>query len=865
MLGLKTRLLLTIGTVFLTAFGILSFIDYQDTRREITQALLNEARAIRGMMAATRRVYRHQFMISGLPVNENTLGFLPAHALGRISKEFTNGITSGLSFNNVSDRPRNPELQADKIEMEAIRHFRDNPGQQERMVPFTTAEGKSFYHFSSPIWITKDCLECHGKPEDAPAGIRELYDASYHYQLGDLKGILSIKLPTEELERHAINQVWNSSLNYLLGFFCTFLAVFLLIRHTVLNRMAALTSATARLAGGDFTTRVPVTGRDEIAQVSTAFNSMTEAIAIRTRNLQESKLAIREKQQFLQTVIDGMIDPLIVIHRNYQVTMMNKAARASLPADTPADKTWYCYEVSHGRDTPCTGIDYPCPLRQVLKSGAPVTLIHKHQNAEHGTRLLELDASPYWERDGTLMGIIETARDITDQLTTERQLRENEERLTYLAQHDALTGLPNRLLFHDRLEHAMHKAHRSSQLVAVLFLDLDRFKNINDGLGHDVGDGMLKEVSARLQRAMREDDTVARLGGDEFVIILEELSDPGSAAMVASKCLEAISRKMVINGIEIFPTVSIGITLFPDDETSVDGLMKCADTAMYRAKDAGRNCFQFYTRDMNDQTIQMLLLEGSLRNALSNDQLCLFYQPKFDLAGNRLTGMEALIRWNHPEKGIIPPADFIPLAEDTGMIIEIGEWVIDRACRQMKAWQIFGIEHLHVAVNISARHFNPIILDTIAKSLSDNQLEPHFLELEITESVLMDNADSAVKILTKLREMGIALSIDDFGTGYSSLSYLKRFPIASLKIDSSFVKDMTNDGNDAAIVSSIVALAKNMDLQVTAEGVETAGQLEYLKRLGCDYGQGYLLGRPVPAEAFEQLYLRPDAAVLYRR
>jgi len=858
--GLKTRLLLTIGTVFLVAFGILTVIDYQDTRKEIAQALLNEARSMRGMMTATRRVYRHQFMISGLPLNENTVGFLPAHALSRISKEFSNWVTSGLSFNNVSDRPRNPNLQADRIEMEAIRHFRNNPGQQERMVPFTTAEGKSFYHFSSPIWITKDCLECHGKPEDAPPGIRELYTASYDYQLGDLKGILSIKLPTEELERRAINQVWNSSLNYLFGFFCTFLAVFLLIRHTVLNRITALTSATQQLAAGNYATRVPVTGRDEITRVGAAFNSMTEAIAIRTHHLEKSKLAIREKQQFLQTVIDGIIDPLIVIRRDYQVMMMNKAARANLPADAPANKTYHCYQVSHGRDTPCSGVDHPCPLNQVVESGAPVTLIHEHQHATYGTRLFELDASPYWEGDDNLMGIIETARDITDRLTTEQQLRENEARLTHLAQHDTLTGLPNRLLFHDRLEHAMHKARRTGHLVAVLFLDLDRFKNINDGLGHDVGDGMLKEVSARLQRAMREDDTVARLGGDEFVIILEELSDPGSAATVASKCLEALSRKMVVKGIEIFPTVSIGITLFPDDETSVDGLMKCADTAMYRAKDAGRNCFQFYTRNMNDQTIKMLLLEGSLRHALADNQLCLFYQPKYDMSNNRLIGMEALIRWDHPEKGMISPADFIPLAEDTGIIIEIGEWVIDRACRQIKAWQTFGIDHLHVAVNISARHFNPTILETIAKALDENQLAPRFLELEITESVLMNNVDSAVKILMQLRDMGISLSIDDFGTGYSSLNYLKRFPIASLKIDRSFVKDMTNDRNDAAIVSSIVALAKNMDLQVTAEGVETASQLELLKGLGCDYGQGFLLGRPVPADEFARRHLYPASA-----
>ncbi len=983
MLDLKSKLLITIGTVFLIAFGILTYIDYQETRAEIAEALLNEARSIRGMMTATRRVYRHQFMISGLPLNEDTIGFLPAHALSRISTEFSNRVTSGLSFNNVSDKPRNPALMADKVELQAIQFFRTHPDQRERMTPFTTDEGKSFYHFSTPLWITKDCLKCHGKREDAPPSIQKMYDTAYDYKLGDLRGILSIKLPAEELERRALKQVWNSGLNYLLGFLCTLLAVFLLLKRTVLNRISALTAATSRLASGDYDTRLVTHGADEITRVSSAFNSMAEAIASRTRHLEESEQrtrsivdaaaegilliddsgivlesnpaasvifgesklsligkpltqlipdralsgdlktlkqlaktqtagpnsqqpieangrrgdgisiqleltispvlirdqhlylcmvqnismrkqaeqAVQDKQQFLQSVIDGVVDPIMVIRHDYQIIMMNRAARNRLPSDAPPERIYHCYEVSHNRGTPCSGDAYPCPLSLVMASKQPVTLMHEHHCKTHGARLFELNTSPFWEPEGTLTGVIQISKDITDRLKTEQQLKDNEERLHHQAQHDALTGLPNRLLFHDRLEHAMHKAHRTHQQVAVLFLDLDRFKNINDGLGHDVGDGMLKEVADRLQSAIREDDTVARLGGDEFVIILEELTDPGSAASVASKCLNTLSQKMVIKGIEIFPTVSIGISLFPGDEITVDGLMKCADTAMYRAKDAGRNSFQFYTRDMNDQTIKMLLLEGSLRHALSDNQLRLFYQPKFDLIHNRLIGMEALIRWQHPEKGMISPADFIPLAEETGMIIAIGEWVINQACRQIKQWQAFGIDQLHVAVNISARHFNPLILDTIAQALRDNKLAPHFLELEITESVLMDNADSAVEILTQLREMGISLSIDDFGTGYSSLSYLKRFPIASLKIDRSFVMDVTHDSNDAAIVSSIVALAKSMDLQVTAEGVETAQQLEFIKQLGCDFGQGYLLGRPVPADEFEQRYLQPALVI----
>ncbi|MCW8945290.1 MAG: EAL domain-containing protein [Sedimenticola sp.] len=977
MLDLKSKLLITIGTVFLLSFGILTYLDYQNTRKEIVSELVSEARLIRGMMAATRRVYRHQFMISGIPLNDKTVGLLPAHALSRISEEFRQSITSGLSFNNVSDRPRNPDLLADAIEMEAIQYFRRNADTDERMVPFT-AKGKPFYHFASPIWVTKDCLLCHGKLEDAPDSIRALYKNAYEYKLGELRGILSIKLPAEEMESRAMKQVWNSSLSYFFGFIVTFFAVFLLIKQTILTRITRLTKATTELAGGNYSTRLHSRGIDEIAQVSAAFNVMAEAIENRTYDLEESEQrtraiveaagdgillidsegligdanpaagrifgfaiktligkplslllpneislsnreglkqlfcqtewspfkqerievtgqhrdgsllpidlimspvqihdtqfylamvqdisirkeaehAIQQKQEFLQSVIDGVIDPIMVIRSDYRIIMMNQAARKNLPDKNTPDENHYCYQVSHDRDTPCSGADHPCPLKEVMDTGKPVTLVHEHQHAAHGSRLFELDASPYWGSNGKLTGIIEISKDITERLATERQLRENEAQLRHQAHHDALTGLPNRVLFHDRLDHAMRKAHRVNRLVAVLFLDLDRFKNINDGLGHDVGDGMLKEVAVRLQKAIRGDDTVARLGGDEFVIILEEILDPGSAAAVATKCLKSISKKMVIKGIEIFPTVSIGISLFPDDDVSVDGLMKCADAAMYRAKDAGRNTFQFYTSDMNDQTIRLLLLEGSLRHALDEEQLQLYYQPKFDISNRKLIGMEALIRWHHPEKGLISPADFIPLAEDTGMIVAIGEWVIKTACKQLALWRKAEFNRLHIAVNISARHFNKSLLKTIARELSTNNLSPDLLELEITESVLMDNADAAVKTLTQIRDMGISLAIDDFGTGYSSLSYLKRFPISSLKIDQSFVKDVIEDNNDAAIVSSIVALAKNMDLMVTAEGVETEAQLAFIKQLGCDYGQGYLLGRPVPVDEFESRYMK---------
>jgi diguanylate cyclase (GGDEF)-like protein/PAS domain S-box-containing protein len=429
-----------------------------------------------------------------------------------------------------------------------------------------------------------------------------------------------------------------------------------------------------------------------------------------------------------------------------------------------------------------------------------------------------------------------------------------ESELEFQTNRDALTGLANRNLLRDRLSQAISYAYRYNHPIWVLFVDLDRFKFVNDTLGHQAGDGLLKAVAARLQAAVRETDTVARLGSDEFVLILPERTDAGLSTGIVQRIMDAVAQPLTIEGHEFFISSSVGVAVYPADGEIPEDLLKHADIAMYRAKETGRNNFQFYTPAMNERALERLRLEGDLRNALEREEFVLYYQPQVDLHTHEIVGVEALIRWQHPELGMVPPARFIALAEETGLIVPIGAWVIRTACRQNKAWQLAGLGHLRVAVNLSARQFaQHDLVESIAQALSEAGLAPEYLEIELTESLVMADVDRAICILRELKALGVKLSIDDFGTGYSSLSYLKRFPIDVLKIDRSFVNDITIDPDDAAIVVSIISLAHSLRLQVIAEGVETEPQLAYLRQHGCDQMQGYFFSRPVAADLFAQM------------
>ncbi len=428
--------------------------------------------------------------------------------------------------------------------------------------------------------------------------------------------------------------------------------------------------------------------------------------------------------------------------------------------------------------------------------------------------------------------------------------RRADERIVHMAHHDALTGLPNRALLADRVRQAIARANRSGGKLALLFLDLDRFKNINDSLGHAVGDQLLTAVAARLTASRREVDTVARLGGDEFIISLPDIGGASDAASVAQRILADLAGPFAIAGHDLHADASIGIAIYPGDGDTAETLVRNADTAMYHAKESGRANYQFFGAQMTERVRRRLSTETNLRGALERGEFMLHYQPLVDLAAARIVGAEALVRWPQPDNRLVSPSEFIPVAEDTGLIVALGEWVLREACARAHGWQSLH-PGLRIAVNLSARQFRQRDLaDMIERVLNETRLAPDLLELELTEGMLMQHAQETVNILGRLDEIGVGLAIDDFGTGYSSLSYLKRFPIHALKIDRSFVRDIGTDPNDAAIVTAIVAMARSLDLGVTAEGVETHEQAAFLRSLACANAQGYYFGRPMPAAEF---------------
>ncbi|HWV09749.1 MAG TPA: EAL domain-containing protein, partial [Pseudomonas sp.] len=438
----------------------------------------------------------------------------------------------------------------------------------------------------------------------------------------------------------------------------------------------------------------------------------------------------------------------------------------------------------------------------------------------------------------------------TAQLT--HSLAEANQELTQLALHDTLTRLPNRLLLEDRIEQAMLKVSRNGGHFALMFMDLDGFKPINDAFGHHVGDLLLREVGQRLRENLRAQDTLARVGGDEFVL-LAELGDPNDAANVAGQIVSLISQPFVVADHQLRVSTSVGIALYPGDGNDQQTLLMNADAAMYHAKSAGKNGYSFFEVSMNTNARNQLQLLHDLRSALDDNQFCLHYQPKFEASNGRPIGAEALLRWQHPVHGLMPPDSFIGLAEKTGLIIPIGDWVLRQACWQMRQWYDQGYRDWRVAVNLSALQFcHASLVDSVANALAMHELPANCLTLEITETTAMSDADASLQVLQRLADMGVDLSIDDFGTGYSSLLYLKRLPANELKIDRGFVRDLEHDSDDAAIISAIVALGQALDLRIVAEGVETPRQQDFLTELGCDSLQGFLLGHPLPADEFIQ-------------
>ena len=512
-------------------------------------------------------------------------------------------------------------------------------------------------------------------------------------------------------------------------------------------------------------------------------------------------------------------------------------------------------DVSHPEDLYVAG-----PERPRLHSG-------EIEHMKFEKRYLRKDGTTIWARvtstvmradDGSILHDVSIVEDISDRKAAE-------ERIRYLAAHDDLTGLPNRTLFAELVSHAINTASRNQRPFAVLFIDLDRFKFVNDSLGHQAGDLLLREMASRLRACMRRSDVVARFGGDEFVVLLEDLADPNDAALIARKILSSVLHPVEILGQECRVTASIGISTFPSDANDAQTLMKQADMAMYEAKETGKNNYQFYSPGTSPMSVERLTLENQLARALERREFTLQYQPKADLHTGEIRGAEALLRWWNSELGTVPPTQFIPVAEDTGLIVPIGKWVMQMACAQNVDWQRHGCPRIVMAVNLSPRQFqDPALLDDISQVLHETGMAADLLELEITESMIMHNVDRAAEKIAAIKNLGVRLAIDDFGTGYSSLSQLKRFPIDTLKVDRSFVRDIPHNAEDKAITEAIISLGKTLGVNVVAEGVETAEQCAFLRERACDEMQGYYFSKPCHPQAFAELLRSTDHSGLMR-
>ncbi|MBC2695791.1 MAG: EAL domain-containing protein [Desulfobacteraceae bacterium] len=502
---------------------------------------------------------------------------------------------------------------------------------------------------------------------------------------------------------------------------------------------------------------------------------------------------------------------------------------------------------------------------RALHENKPYSIDHRIILPDKTERTVHERAQVIFDETGKPVKMHGIVQDITKHKKTEAKIR-------FLAYYDVLTGLPNRQLFKEYSIRAIRMAQRDGTKLAIIFMDLDHFKRINDTLGHNAGDKLLEKISENMMVVIRASDIVtridnesrsktslSRLGGDEFTILLPDLTEIQQAATVAKRIIKCLSLPVKVAGRELYVTGSIGIAVYPDDGEDIDTLLKNADTAMYHAKDAGRNNFQFYAKYMNELTLSRLNMEAELKKALERNEFILYYQPQVEVATSTIVGVEALIRWEHPESGIVSPAEFIPIAEETGLIIPIGEWVLQTACPQMAVWHKAGFNSLRIGINLSSNQFRQgDIVKSIKNILATTGLDPQHLELEITESIIMHDVEEAIATLWKLKEMGLNLSIDDFGTGYSSMNYLKRFPLDTLKIDQSFIKDIMMDPNDQAITKATIGLARGLGLTTIAEGVETEEQLTFLRKQGCDQIQGYFFSKPVPTEKVEQLFLRSD-------
>ncbi|MBK8597430.1 MAG: EAL domain-containing protein [Holophagales bacterium] len=587
------------------------------------------------------------------------------------------------------------------------------------------------------------------------------------------------------------------------------------------------------------------------AAVVLGLSAIVVVLSLNIVRRRRAERAVQEERRFVQSVLDRLPDPVLVFDAGHVLKLENEAAHALAEGASGSTPHAPLFNLT---GAPCPEGSEPCPVREALGAGGAVVFERRQLVGEGETRTYSVSAAPLPLLATGETGVVVSAHDVTALKRANLDLLDKERRLDHLAHHDALTGLPNRLLFHDRFQQAIARARRAHHPLALLFLDLDRFKNVNDSLGHETGDELLTAVGLRLRECVRDSDTVARLGGDEFAVLLDGPTDAAHAATVARKTLGTLGRTLTLDQHEVFVGASIGIAVYPDDGGTTDDLLKHADAAMYLAKERGRGNYQFFTEVLNARVLRQVTIEKRLRHALAAGALEVHFQPIVSLSTGRIVAGEALLRWTDEELGAVGPAEFVPIAEESGLIGAIGEGVLRIACRAARGWQLEGFGDFRIAVNVSARQFwQREILGSVERALSESSLPASSLELELTESVLLPRTEDVRGLLDELGGLGVRLSVDDFGTGYSSLGYLKRLPLDTIKVAQDFVRDLSVDPNDAAIVEAVLSLARTLGFDVVAEGVETAEHVAFFREHGCDLVQGHYFGRAVPEREFGEL------------
>lgn len=811
-------------------------LGYRAMQQSVHDHASDDARIVQGLLMATRRVYHQQFLDSGVELNSHTLGFLPAHALAKISQDFPNWLATGLRFNNVSDQPRNPVNQADAVELQDIAWFRANPKATARSTDIVDAQGKSFFHFAAPIWIEPYCLKCHGERAAAPAAIRDSYDMAYGYKVGDLRGLLSIRVPTDELRAQAKASWLEQSAGRLLGYVVLLSLIGLLLQRLVTRRLSVLEAATQRLQQGDLEVHVDEHGQDELSALARGFNQMVASLREHESQVRDSTLQLRASEAKYRAVLASSQDGFWLADAQGRLREVNDA---------------YIAMTGYSRDELLTmqvgdlkAVEAQTQVQaylQAVMAGRTGLLETLHRRKDGNVIPVEISATFNWAEGGLFAAFV---RDISKRQETESRIRE----LNYF---DGLTGLPNRKLFAERVALVLQHTQQDKRCAALVCLDVDHFGHINDSLGHQAGDQVLVRLTERFVALLKPEDIAARPGGDEFLFLLNDVDVAQASAMV-DRLVQCVTAPLRLQGSDLALTASVGVAMYPQDGADVEALLRAADTANHAAKAAGLNHVRFFTAEMRRGATEQLALDADLREALKRSEFVLYYQAQVSDAGD-LLGAEVLLRWQHPKRGLVVPANFIAATEANGLILPLGQWVLETACRQLALWaQVPALARLTLAVNVSAKQFElPDFVANVIDVLKRTGANPNRLELELTESLLISDVNDTIGKMRALKELGVQFSLDDFGTGYSSLSYLKRLPLDQLKIDQGFVRDILTSPDDAAIARTIVVLAHAMGLAVIAEGVETQAQRDRLLALGCTHFQGYLFSRPVPLADFE--------------